>query len=96
MSVQGSLGGRNLSVGSTLGPSGLVWPLGTHLTPPHPPTSKPTQVKTRTSSFLVACLVFRVKLGNLFSETLNCANISDDKVGLGKKKIPSQGFRSLH
>ena len=31
-------------------------------------------------------LVFGVKLGNLFSETLNCANISDDKVGAGKKE----------
>ena len=37
---------------------------------------------------------FQRKMGNLFSEVVNCANISDDKVGLGKKKIPSQGFQS--
>ena len=37
---------------------------------------------------------FERKMGNLFSEVVNCANISDDKVGLGKKKIPSQGFQS--
>ena len=36
--ILGSLGCRNLSVGSTLAPSGVVWPLGTLLpSSPHPP-----------------------------------------------------------
>ena len=46
--------------------------------------------------FVHACFggsSFQRKMGNLFSEVVNCANISDDKVGLGKKKIPSQGFQ---
>ena len=66
--------------------------------PPHPPPTYPGEnihILILILTFLVG-LVFRVKLGNLFSETLNCANISDDKVGLEKKKIQSQGFQSLH
>ena len=56
--------------------------------PPHPPPTNPgenIQILIFILTFLVG-LVFRVKLGNLFSETLNCANISDDKVGPGKKE----------
>ena len=73
-------------MGSTLGPSGVVWPLGTPLLPSSSSSSyqsRPTLIFILT---LLVGLVFRVKLGNLFSETLNCANISDDKVGPGKKE----------
>ena len=84
-------------MGSTLGPSGVVWPLGTpHLTPPPPPppppTSSPTQVKTHILLF-GGLSSFRSEIGEFVFRDPELCKHSDDKVGLGKKKIPSQ---SLH
>ena len=62
--------------------------------PPHPPPTNPGEnihILILILTFLVG-LVFGVKLGNLFSETLNCANISDDKVGLRKKENSKPRF----